>query len=1059
MGLNETTAVVLRESRFVTDPETVRELLPGIDAALPPLTLIEYVDGIPRTALGWPVHASGTLTRELFRFCVTSIGRALSDSDPSEADDLTLSGVKGEPYFAALSGLLARCLAHGPELRLDTVLWLSVSRFVARLLTRDDTLLQELRARFPDDVAKATQYLDELLRVKGSSPSRHAAVKGRVLAGLLARHDIALGAMSEATADGGLHRLLADNRLVWTEQPDGLYSFFDLREAFLTRHRGFGLQAFLDRQTFVRCAVDEAWRKRASGGTSLQERWLLEEFVSEPLLERASRLDLAGLADAQEDDYPARVAVIASLQPPIARYVLHHAELFQPSRGAAKRFDLSREQIKRFKDAGAMAAEAGRYVNVVEDVLRWDVLNTTRGFVRDVDSAERGWMEGTRRVRASARVLDLNHPGTVFSRRRHGTLVAWELVGFEDELRARTLPESEASATEDFESLCLRRLLSARERLAVGGGRPDSFHGGLGMDLFPRALDALRYALSLQAAVNGEQTVQLGLDEEPVPNPFARAVRIGIASADYIDVMVPSQRGAPQGRAIGEAADSARALAANPGAPPAGRIAIDEYDPLEVFRATVVGSELINHGCVSNERAFKEILASVRLDGMTHSAADRDAVIAGRAVEFKNYAFELVFDDPVSRQVVLVRRIAEPHKRGGVEAAVFEYVAMTVEEFVSFNDRAADAARHQPVVRRTSRDDDRSEPPAAARRSQTRPQKRPPKPPPPSAPSVPDLAIPDAAAFMVGTSSSSQDVLGGKLGLSFDAPAEDSQGFLAGLFGEQDAAPSAAWPPSEGWLSESSSDLGGDAASAGLKDDFTALVGDPTPPDTFAPLPPPDPPASPLPEPDFSFADSALDDFSLGDPRPAPELPDDGPSGALFDFGGDGLSAGFFETRDPTPPPRRASRPGAPIPSAPESLLGVLDAGFLERLAHVAPDVAPQVASRKAKSRTAPRPEQVRVVRPDFATLFKDYVIFDIGDRSEVAIGRRYKDVLFDLHRFPRPAEPGWVPDRAVDAFMRAKVRDNFVPRSLSYDEVPAGAGPLEPLTLESLERAFDRVT
>ena len=42
---------------------------------------------------------------------------------------------------------------------------------------------------------------------------------------------------------------------------------------------------------------------------------------------------------------------------------------------------------------------------------------------------------------------------------------------------------------------------------------------------------------------------------------------------------------------------------------------------------------------------------------------------------------------------------------------------------------------------------------------------------------------------------------------------------------------------------------------------------------------------------------------------------------------------------------------------------------------------------------------------------------------------------------------------------MRVKVRDNFVPRSLSYDEVPPGAGPLDPLPPEALERAFDRVT
>ncbi len=1046
MSYVDSMGIALRESRFATDADVVRALLPGIDTAAPPLSLIEYVDGIPRSALGWSVRPSEGLRRELFRFVVTAIGRALNESDTRDLDDLTLEGVREEPYFAELSALLARCLAHGPALRLDAVLWLYISEVVARLLTRDEALLRRLGAVFPEDVAKATQYLDELLRLKGSSPSRHAAVKGRALRALLARHDLALSSTGDPN-DSGLHRLLVENRLAWTEQPDGLYSFFDLREAFLTRNRSFDLESFLGLQKLLRATVDDAWRKRAAGSTSLAERWMLEEFITEPLLERASRLDLAGLADARDEDYPARVAAVASLQPTLARYLLHHSEQFPLSRAAAKRYDIGKDLAKRLKDATAVAGQASQYVEVVEDVLRWDILNTLRGFVHQVHAGDGDvWQEGSRRLRKSTRVLDMAHTATLHSRRRHGTVVAWKLVGFSAELRTRTETESaEVTSGEDFEALCLRRILAAREQASAGGGRADGFERGVGLDVFPRALDALRYATALQSAIESEQHVQLGLGSEASPNPFARAVRLGMAAGPYIDVQIPRPSGLPQVSAVGVGPDAAVALVDQPEETPfGGRVVVDEYDPLDVFHATVTGGKLINHGFVSNERGFREVLASVRLDGMTHSAQDRKGVIAGRHVEFKNYEFELVFDDPVLRRVVLVRRIAEPSDHMGEAQPLFEYVTMTVEQFVSFIDRAAETARHQPKVRRPSTLPDLA--------IASGPQPMPVAPAP-----IPDLAVPDAAAFMIGSErSASQDMIGGKLGLSFeDKPAVDeSQGFLSGLLGADgaDGADGAGdWAQDGGWLSASSDDVGGtgDAPAPALAQDFTSLVESPSAPQAA--------------EDPLSFADSRFDDFSLGDPRPVMQAPPDESPGDLFGFE-PGLMGDFFAEAESQPELELNPAPAASQTA--RSLLGRLDPDFLDLLAAVDPDAVPRRAPPKAAPRKrpiAPRPETVKAVRPDFSSLFRDYVIFDIGlpgtPDAEIAIGRRYKDVLFDLHRFPLPLGAEWGHSQAVDEFMRVKVRDNFVPRSLSYDEVPSGAGPLESLSIENLVSAFDRVT
>ena len=74
-------------------------------------------------------------------------------------------------------------------------------------------------------------------------------------------------------------------------------------------------------------------------------------------------------------------------------------------------------------------------------------------------------------------------------------------------------------------------------------------------------------------------------------------------------------------------------------------------------------------------------------------------------------------------------------------------------------------------------------------------------------------------------------------------------------------------------------------------------------------------------------------------------------------------------------------------------------------------------------------------------------------------IGRRYRDVLFDLHRFAPDGGQRLDADGAIEAFMRGKLRDNFVPRSLSYEEIPANAGPVELLTVERLDRAFARIS
>jgi len=104
------------------------------------------------------------------------------------------------------------------------------------------------------------------------------------------------------------------------------------------------------------------------------------------------------------------------------------------------------------------------------------------------------------------------------------------------------------------------------------------------------------------------------------------------------------------------------------------------------------------------------------------------------------------------------------------------------------------------------------------------------------------------------------------------------------------------------------------------------------------------------------------------------------------------------------------------------------------------------------------------VRRPDFGLVFRDYVYFWVGPEgdldSEVAVGRKYRDVFFDLHRFGRPAGAReWDAAAAVREFLRRKIRANFVPQNLSYEDLPEGAGPQHPLTVEQLDAVFDTIT
>ena len=151
------------------------------------------------------------------------------------------------------------------------------------------------------------------------------------------------------------------------------------------------------------------------------------------------------------------------------------------------------------------------------------------------------------------------------------------------------------------------------------------------------------------------------------------------------------------------------------------------------------------------------------------------------------------------------------------------------------------------------------------------------------------------------------------------------------------------------------------------------------------------------------------------------------------------------DAQSPAPPPRGAGPSRARPYSTPAgpSLLGVLEEDFTSRLE--------DFEQRRTSAKNGADPRQAD---PDFQVLFRDYVVFrvGVGAGSWVGIGRRYRDVLFDLHRFDGE---GLDHNAAVMAFLHRKLETGYAPQSLRPEPIPAGAEAPEPLTSARLERAF----
>jgi len=710
----DSTDAVVQACRFLLGRQSLDDVLPAVGRAVPPLVYIEYMDTTKhRAALGYPLVSSPELLVDLHRLVVAELGRCLADPDHVEdLDALSASGLSDDPYVRRLTDLLIRSLSHGSHLRLDVVIWLELSRIVAALLNHEKGVGDAIRKHAPRGAAKGERYLVELLRLKGSDPARHATVKRRVLRALFARNDFAVRSTADVLGDAyssPVYRAMVSNRLAFTEKPDGLYSFFDLREAFGVRELAMPPADWSALSSLLRAVASDAYAARSRGDATPEQAWFVRRFATDELLEKAGRLDLAELGAVgggpETEEFAQRVAWLMCLQPPCARYLMSHLEALGVSR-SARRLGLDKDLLKQLKAPGAIDARVGPFVSVLRDVLRWDFLNTLRGFLRPLTRDESGRLQlDGRALRRSVVATDLSSETEVHDRRRHGTVVVLDMGGFVT--TAEELLGGDQQADPDFAALCVRHLTQVRRTVGMMRGQPELFSRGRLIDVFPRALDALRYVALFRGEFEKRREVRALPWLEQRGNPFAVQLRAGLGTGDLVEVAIPAggvgEEDVTADHPVGTPVELARRFVVPPGPSAVTASVVEEYDPLQVFSARVAGGRLDNRGMLSNAATFREVVQAVRIEGLPMwSKAEPDGRIAGRKVGMKNYRFQAIFDDPATGRIVLVRRVESADSLNDFAAAggVYEYLLMWPEEFATFLDRVHDKERHQPALRR-----------------------------------------------------------------------------------------------------------------------------------------------------------------------------------------------------------------------------------------------------------------------------------------------------------------------------------------------------------------------
>lgn len=736
MEYRDSLDILLRDCRFVLNGDSIRKLLPGVEGFVPPLSSIRFADAeVPRFIWGIPVQHGKRLFIALNRLICEESLKCLSN--PLYQENLRLltpAELKEDPYFKVLSDTLLKALAENPALRLDSVLWIYLADVICRRLNQDEPLNKLFQEWAPDDAARFRHLDLELGKLRFKDPKRFADIRVRVLRSLFARNDFANSCMKEVfdeIPNNPLNREMIANRLIYTERPDYLHRTMDASDAFLVKGYKLTFTDFMAVHRTLRQVISGILQRGASGKLLPLDGWFLKTFVNDEVKQKAQSLPSQGqgyfervaspqeLAESEERE---KVAFLLSLQEAPCSYLFFHLpdadkEYF---RVIEKQGTIPKEVLKALRQRPAAIQIEPLYTEVARDLLRWDFFQALKARLRwSTRQGEKVLCEG-RPLDGDTVVVNFDSFYEIYRRSRYGTAVFFDLVGFTDRTKALTRELKEAASRGDKErfslsavSLGIQRIFSIRNQLQLFGGIPQGFEGDAILDIFPRALDALRYVAAFSDNYHKNRLIRFRPFERPTENPYHDGFRVGLASGDYslISIIGRSNELSAQKaseRAVGHTINRASRL--NSGKKGDAFLLgeseedgqQDADDPFSLFRVRVSRkNELNNNGIASFEDTFKEIREQVKANAFPwyEPPTRQGGLVAGRIPRLRNYDFELIFEEPRTKGVFLVRRLGRRPELKGLEDeinTVYEYVMLDAAAFINLLEQDA---QHVPVSR------------------------------------------------------------------------------------------------------------------------------------------------------------------------------------------------------------------------------------------------------------------------------------------------------------------------------------------------------------------------
>lgn len=388
------TDLVLSLCRFVCSRSAFERLLPGLASELP-----VPQDLGPEVGPGWALRPPSALAASLLEYVSSQVRAVLQPG----------ALASGEAYFHQLETALLGAVGQAPGARLDSVIWLWLCDVVPRLLQLDSAVLGELERVHPAVVARHRAPLEQLKRLAQRSPAQHSVMVRQVLLRIDSGHELVAADLRQRTGESAenLLALVGMTPVLQLVPQDQLYSDLSLTSLLLSRQGFSDDDTFFETHRLVQAVIASTWGRRVANRAAAAERWSLDYFVTQGLVNQADRLDSRLLPRGGVADMNARVAMLGALQPDFADYVLHHSDQFRIDPQTAEFYGLREDQIELLADSETLSRRVLGYRDVVEELLRWDSLNAARSLVRVATFDGQGHACDGHLVPSQSFVLDL----------------------------------------------------------------------------------------------------------------------------------------------------------------------------------------------------------------------------------------------------------------------------------------------------------------------------------------------------------------------------------------------------------------------------------------------------------------------------------------------------------------------------------------------------------------------------------------------------------------------------------------------------------------------------